>query len=146
MFYPFFVVISYHSLLYHLHLSTGTNSGLPYGCFPIVYRRSLCWNVTILTSGLLFLPLSNCTHPALRDSITGYFQFYAISTVHVRTAFLFASFTMDPVSSQIFLNFLVSRARAAVLEYQTRDREGRLDRIYATRWYTRLLEEMVHIM
>jgi hypothetical protein len=53
---------------------------------------------------------------------------------------------MDGVSLQIFLNFLVSRARTAVLELQDRARGGRLTDSYASQWYTRLLEEMVPIM
>jgi hypothetical protein len=52
---------------------------------------------------------------------------------------------MDPVASQRFFNFLVSRARAAVIELQDRVQDGRLDDAYKQRWYTHLLEEMVHI-
>jgi hypothetical protein len=52
---------------------------------------------------------------------------------------------MDPVAAQRFFNFLVSRARAAVIELQDRSRDGRLDASYNERWYARLLEEMVRI-
>jgi hypothetical protein len=52
---------------------------------------------------------------------------------------------MDPVALQRFFNFLVSRARAAVIELQDRVRDGRLDDAYKQRWYTHLLEEMVRI-
>jgi hypothetical protein len=52
---------------------------------------------------------------------------------------------MDPVASQRFFNFLVSRAHAAVIELQDCVWDGQLDDAYKARWYTHLPEEMVRI-